>query len=439
MFQFCKNILLTFLFFAPASLVWGQDAFPEPESWVSESGTQIRYLYAPELDIVDIQIVFSAGSARDGKKAGVASITNALLAHGSKVLPEEKLNHSMDGLGIHWSVRSLRDMAILTLRSLNDADHLDKAIGHISHILSEPHFPQEGLQRIINSRTVELRALASRASYVLDRAWWQKLYPNHPYASPPYGTIESLASIQRDDLVSFHKKYYVTKNMTIAMVGNISKEKAQAIAKRLTSNLPKGKKAAELPQPEALNAAEEFIEVDAKQAHIRMGTLGVSRYGSLRHYTALYLANYLLGGNGLVSDLSIEVREKRGLAYSVHSSFRPMASRGPFSISLQTRSSKEKESIQVVNDTLSKFVDTIDEERVNEARESILGKFILGLDSNAEMVLYLGLMGFYNLPNSYLNNFIKEIETLDAEFVRETFKRYLANNSLVLVSVGNGI
>ena len=214
------------------------------------------------------------------------------------------------------------------------------------------------------------------------------------------------------------------------------RRQAQAIAEQLTAALPKSPlppalPAVELPQ----QAQEQRIAHPASQSHILVGYPGVRRGDP--DYFPLYVGNYILGGGGFVSRLTSEVREKRGLVYSVYSYFMPMAVEGPFQIGLQTKKEQGEEALKVVRDTLQRFMEKgVTEDELKAAKQNLIGGFPLRLDSNAKILDYLAVIGFYKLPLSYLEDFNKEVEKVTAAQIKEAFNRRIHPDQMVTVVVG---
>ena len=156
-------------------------------------------------------------------------------------------------------------------------------------------------------------------------------------------------------------------------------------------------------------------------------------------YFALYVGNHVLGGSGLVSRISDEIREKRGLAYSAYSYFFPMHVAGPFMMGLQTRTEKTSEAIALLQKTLRKYIDEgPTAEELKASKQNITGGFPLRLDSNAKIIGNLAVIGFYGLPLDYLDTFNRHVEAVSVKDIRDAFRRRIDPDDLVTVTVGSG-
>ena len=166
-----------------------------------------------------------------------------------------------------------------------------------------------------------------------------------------------------------------------------------------------------------------------------IGEVGMARNDP--DYYPLYLGNFILGGSGLISRLAQEVREKRGLSYSVSSYFSPLREPGPFLLGLQTKNSQRREALKVVRQVLSEFTEKgPSAEELAAAKKNVTGGFPLRIDSNRKIVDYLTVIGFYGLPLTYINDFIPRIEAVSAEQIRDAFRRRVHPEHMLTVIVG---
>lgn len=411
-------------------------AVPDIEHWTTENGARVYFISAGELPIVDMRVVFDAGSARDGDTPGLARLTNTLLDSGTAELSADAVAERLDEVGARLGSGALRDMAWLSLRSLSESQYLAPAIDTFTRLLNKPAFAADALERERQRMIISVKARKQSPDEIAELNFYQNLYGEHPYASPPGGEEDSLKAITRDDVQSFHDRYYVAANAVVAIVGDLDRSQAEQLADKLVGALPAGEAAPDLPSVQPLSEARTItVTHPSSQSHVRIGQTGVSR-GDPDYYS-LYLGNHVLGGNGLVSRLAEEVRRKRGLSYSVYSYFLPMQRNGPFVIGLQTGNNQVEEAIQVATTTLQDLIDNgPGSERLEEARQNIIGSFAQRIDSNNELAQYLGMIGFYDLPLDYLQTFPDKIKAVALEEVSRTFNRRIHPGRLLTVIVG---
>lgn len=406
------------------------------QSWQSENGAKVMYVHAPNLPMVDVRMVFDAGSARDADKAGLASITNLLLTHGAGEWNTNQIIERFDSVGAQFSTESLRDMAFVSLRSLTEKTWLDKALDTTAAILHKPKFEASELERERKRILVGLKNQKESPGTLASLAFYKALYSEHPYATPTSGDEQSVNSITRDDILEFYKKYYVAKNAIIVIVGAVDKEQAKSIVERLTSGLASGTKAPVLPNVSPLEEMKTINQAHpSKQTHILVGQEGKVRGD--KDYFALYVGNHILGGSGFGSRIVDQIREQRGLAYSSYSYFAPMRKQGPFIMGLQTKNNQADEAIKVLFETLDKFItEGPDAKELIAAKKNITGGFPLKIDSNKDITEYVAMIGFYDLPLDYLTQFNSNVEKVTVDDIKDAFKRRVHPKRMVIVRVG---
>lgn len=429
--RFVKTLLLL-----AGLAAWGPAAAgPVVESWHTSRGARVMYVHAPDLPMVDIRVVFDAGSARDGDRPGVATLTNALLDQGAGPWNADQIAERLDDVGVELGTDSLRDMGIVSLRSLTEDEVLGVGLETLAAVLASPHFAAEDLERQRQLMLVALSKEKENPGDIASRAFYEALYEAHPYAHDPLGDEASVAALKREDVIAFHQRYYVARNAVVAIVGDLDRQAAEAAAEQITRTLPEGERASALPPPPQAAAREQRIAFDSEQTHLYVGAPGMSRNDP--DYFPLYVGNHLLGGNGLVSTLSAEVREKRGLSYSVYSYFLPMAERGPFLMAAQTRNDRADETLRVLRQVLTDFIEKgPDAQELADAKRNLTGGFPLRIASNSKIVQYLAMMGFYDFPLDYLDTFVERVEAVTPEQVHDAFRRRIDPARLTLVSAG---
>ena len=413
-------------------------ATPKIQAWRTESGAKVLYAPAPDLPMVDVRIVFDAGSARDGGEPGLAAMTADMLTEGAGGLDADTIAERVESVGAELGTGAGRDMAYASLRSLTEPDALGTALDVMTRVLAAPDFPQADLERVRANKLVALRQQEQDPSSVAGRALYHAVYGQHPYASDPDGNRESVAAIGRDDLVRFHRRYFTAPNATVAIVGAVDRAQAEVIAELLTAGLPDGPPPPPLPPVADLAAsAIEHIDFPSSQTHLAMGQPGMRRGDP--DYFPLYVGNHILGGSGLVSILMDEVRERRGLSYSAYSYFEPLAERGPLILGLQTKNATANEAEAVMRDVLERFVaEGPTEDELDAAVKNITGGFPLRIASNGKIVQYLSLIGFYDLPLDYLDRLPERVSAVTVEQIRDAFRRRVHPDRLAVVMVGGG-
>lgn len=414
-------------------------ASPKIEHWTTDNGARVYYVHAPELPMVDIQFIFDGGSARDGDHKGVALLTSALLDQGAGDLDADAIAARLEDVGAQLSTSSHRDMAIVSLRSLTDDTLLQPALDIMTLILGKPTFPAASIERERKRVLIALQGQSQSPGKIAGKAFFKALYGGHPYAVQPLGTEESVKALQRDDLIAHYQQYYVAENAVIAVVGALDRAAAETVVARLSAMLPAGQAAPPLPDVAPLKESREIqIDFPSSQTHVLMGQPGLRRGDP--DYFALYVGNHVLGGSGLVSRISEEVREKRGLAYSAYSYFSPMRKAGPYTLGLQTRNDQKDEALSVLRDTLQTFIDEGPNAReLKASKQNITGGFPLRISSNGKIANNLAVIGFYNLPLDYLDTFNSKVEAVTVEQIRNAYRQRIHPDRMVTVTVGGSV
>lgn len=421
------------LWILPAGGLW---AAPKIESWQTEKGAKVLFVPSPGLPMVDIRVVFDAGSARDGDRAGVSVLANGLLTESAGKWSADEVAERMETVGAELSNGALRDMAWVATRSLTDKKVLDTTLETLAAVLAEPRFDPIDMERLRQTMLSKLKQESESPDDIAENAFYATVYEGHPYASNPFGTQESVKTLSDKDVRAFYQRHYVARNALVAIVGDLTLDQAKEVAQRALAGLPAGEAPSPLPVP-ALpgKAIEKRIEHPSTQTHIYLGQPGMKR-GDL-DYFPLYVGNHILGGSGLVSILSEEVREKRGLSYSVSSYFMPMSQLGPFQMNAQTQNSQADEAMRVMRDALKRFIEEgPTDQELESSKRNISGGFPMQIASNSKIVQYLAVIGFYGLPLDYLDKLVPNVMAVTKEQIREAFRRRLAPERFVTITVG---
>ena len=430
-----KNALKLFIFVTAVTISNLALATVKINHWQTSTGSEVYFVENHDLPIVDVAVNFPAGSARDTKAtSGVAGVTRYMMTLGAAGMNEEVITNKFADIGANLGGELDVDRAAFKLRTLTSESA--KALEVFNQILHKPDFPQAVLEREKTRIVAGLKEAETQPEAISSKAFMQALYPNHPYGMDESGEVETINAMKVEDLKAFYNTFYTAKSAVIALIGDMTEAQAKTIAEDIAKGLPQTSavpKLAEVTYPAAANSKN--INHPASQAHILLGYLGIKR-GDV-DYFPLYVGNYVLGGGGFVSRLTEEVREKRGLVYSVYSYFMPMGELGPFQIGLQTKKEQAGEALNVVNQTLSKFMQNgVTEKELKAAKDNITGGFPMRIDSNGKILDYLSMIGFYKLPLTYLDDFNKAVNKVTTKQIKESFQRRIKPQDFVSVTVG---
>jgi zinc protease len=443
------------------------------QHWTQANGAQVYFVESPSIPMVDVQIDFDAGSRRDpADKAGLASATAEMTSKGitaataagtgsppsassavsagsaapaaedlyNAAMDENQLSEAWVDLGAGFGAGASPDRMSFSLRSLNYPDLLPKAALLAARQLADPAFPEAIWQRERQRLSAAIREANTRPGTVAGHAYAAAVYGNHPYG---YETTEaSLARIEVQDMRQMYRRFIQPCRAKITIVGAVSRAQADTLVATLLSRLPSGSSGQGCePLPPVAEVAPltapivREIPFASAQAHVLIGQPGYKR--SDPDYFALLVGNYTLGGGGFVSRLTNEVREQRGLSYSVYSYFSPGLHAGAFTLGLQTRPDQAAQAVKVSREVLARFVEEgPNEAELKAAKDYLIGGFPLLIDSNRKLLDNVANIAWNNLPLDYLDTWTRQVERITAADIKAAFGRKLQPQRMVTLTLG---
>jgi zinc protease len=421
------------------------------EHWTQPSGVQVFLAQSPGIPMVDVQIDFDAGSRRDpARQAGLASVTASVAGKGVRAvgtqaaLDENALGEAWADLGASFSSAASGDRMSFSLRSLTYPDLLAKATQLAARELAEPAFPAAIWARERSTLTAALKEANTRPATLVARAFNTAVYGQHPYGFEM--TETTLARIVVADMQAFYREMVQPCRAKVTVVGALDRVQADALVSTLFARLVLVNPAKAgacpalpaVPEVAALDKpVEQRIAFDSAQAHVLIGQPGYKRDDP--DFFALTVGNYILGGGGFVSRLTHEVREKRGLSYSVYSYFSPGQHAGAFTLGLQTRPDQAAQAVKVSQDVVADFVANgpLDAE-LKAAKDNLIGGFALRIDTNRKLLDNIANIAWNQLPLNYLDTWTQQIDKVTAADIKAAFARKLQPQKMVTVVLGAG-
>ena len=424
-------------FFAALLFVSNAWAGLNIQHWVTPQGARVVFVENHDLPMLDVSVDFSAGSARDSReKSGLANLTRHLMTLGAGAYSERDIAEKLADVGAVMSGRFDADRAGFSLRTLSGKAERDQSLSLLAAILSQPRFDAAVLEREKSRVISGLEEAATKPESIGEKAFQAAIYGEHPYGLNEGGEVSTVPHLAQADLAAFHRTYYRARNMSVALMGDLSRAEAEAIAVRLAADLPSG----DAPPPIAAvqvkaQGQETTIPHHATQSHLFMGLPGIKREDA--DYFALYVGNYVLGGGGFDSRLTDAVRQKKGLAYSVYSYFAPMRELGPFQIGLQTRRDATQEAVRTARAELASYLaDGPTEAELTQAKSNLIGGFPLRIDSNKKILEYLAVIGFYQLPRDWLDTYSAKVAAVTRDDILRAFRARVKPEAMMTVIVG---
>jgi zinc protease len=443
------------------------------QQWTQPSGVAVFLVESQAIPMVDVQIDFDAGARRDpAEQAGLASVTAGMTSKGVRAgggsaagpsqgatapsggsvvreatsvgaiesaLDENALSEAWADLGASFGGSAGSDRLSFSMRSLTYPDLLGKAAALASRQLGEPGFPADVWQRERERLRATIREANTQPGTVAARTFAKAVYGTHPYGFEM--TEESLARIEVSDMQALHARAVQPCRAKVSVVGAVTRAQADALVTQLFSRVAPSALATCVPLPAVAEVAalgapvEQRIAFKSAQAHVFIGQPGYKR--SDPDFFALLVGNYTLGGGGFVSRLTQEVREKRGLSYSVYSYFSPGLHAGAFTLGLQTRPDQADQAVKVSRDVLERFMkDGPTAKELQAAKDNLIGGFALRIDSNRKLIDNVANMAWNGLPLDYLDTWTQQVARVTLADIRAAFARKLQVDKMATVVVG---
>jgi len=427
---------------------WAQAALPI-QHWTQPGGARVYLVESQAIPMVDVQIDLDAGSRRDpAAQAGLASVMAGQIASGLRADPkgqgpyaqamdENQIGEAWADLGASFGASTGADRMSFALRSLTAPDLLDKAVALAARQMAHPAFPEAVWLRDRERMSAAIRESLTQPATVAQQRFASAVYGAHPYGHST--TPESLARIGVQDLHQLHAQSLQACRASVSVVGALTRAQADALVKRLLALWPKASGCQPLPAvPEVAPLAQAHnlkLPFDSAQAHVLIGQPGYKR--NAPDFFALLVGNHILGGGGFVSRLTEQVREKRGLSYSVYSYFSPGLHAGAFTVGLQTRPDQAAQAVAVAQDVVQAFVSAgPTEAELQAAKSNLVGGFALRIDSNRKLLDNVANIAWNRLPLNYLDVWTQQVERVTVDDVRRAMTRVLQPERMVTVVVG---
>ena len=435
---------ITIFLFSLFGLIASAQATLPIEQLESFNGAKAYLVQTKSLPMVDIEVSIDAGDRYDpAGKSGLADLVAGLMTYGARgdkgLLSEAQIADEIADLGANIGFSVSGERATLRIRSLSRKDLRDRVVQLAAAMLSAPSYDANIVAREKQRTITSLLEAETKPEYVLERRFKSMVYGNYPLAQSP--SVKSVSAITPADLAQFHKRFYRSDRMIVSIVGDVDQAQAKEIVQNLLKKIPQtGPNIPTLAQlqrspVEPLSEREVFIPFDSQQAHIAMGMTAVTRNNP--DYFPLLVGNYILGGGGFVSRLMSEVREKRGLAYSVFSYFSPGKDAGIFQAGLQTKSDQGALALEVMSQTIANFIangPTVSE--LLAAKANLVNGYPLRIDNNRKLLDNVSSIVWNDLPLNTMEIWTQQVEAVTLDQVTAAFQKYLAMDRMKIVVLG---
>ncbi len=429
-------VVLVFLLLCMGLLNSALQALPPVQRAVLPNGLVLLVSEERSLPFVTLQLLVNSGSWKDpAGEEGLSYLTARGLLLGTSKRQVTAIHEELDFMGASLSSSAGRDYATLNLRVLKK--DLDKGWDLFIEVLTQPTFPEEEIKREVEKTLAAIQSAEDQPDEVAEKEFRKTLFSNSPYAHPVVGTKESLPRLTREAMIRFYRFCYHPNNAILTVVGDISAEEVKSkllpsLAKWPTVEIPK------IPFKTSFEKEPKTVKIDRgiTQANIVLGHVGVSRDNP--DYYALTIMNYILGGGGFSSRLVEEIRNKRGLAYSVASYFDPGKYPGSFQIVLQTKNASAREAISISIQEMERIQkELVSEKELEGAKKYLIGSFPMRINTQGKLTHFLTQVEYYGLGLDYPEKYPSLIQSITREEVLRVAKKYLHPENTILIVVAN--
>jgi zinc protease len=402
------------------------------ERIVSPGGIAAWLVREPSVPLIAVDFAFRGGANQDPvDKPGVATMMTSLLDEGAGDIDSTSFHERVEAKAIEIGFGATRDYVSGSLRTLTE--NQDEAVELLRLALTAPRFEAADVERIREQLLAGLRRATTSPNDLANQRWWATAFPGHPYGRPVRGTLQSVPTITAEDLKTFVRNVFARDALKIAIVGNIDAAAASKLVDRVFGGLPAtgGLSSVALASPQGLGR-KIAIDLDVPQSVVLIGGAGVPRKDA--DFMAAFVLNHILGGSAFSSRLYKEVREARGLAYSVYSAVFPLDFAALFMSGTATRADRAGQTLEVIEAEIQKLAQSgPTEDELIKAKSFLEGSYALRFDTSAKIAEQLVQIQLEDLGIDYIDKRNSLVEAVTMADVKRVAKRLLEGGMLVTV------
>jgi zinc protease len=402
------------------------------ERIVSPGGIPAWLVREPSVPLIAVDFAFRGGANQDPvDKPGVATMMASLLDEGAGDIESTQFHERVEAKAIEIGFAATRDYISGSLRTLTE--NQDEAVALMRLALTAPRFDAPDVERIREQLLAGLRRATQSPNDLANQRWWATAFPGHPYGRPVRGTLQSVPTITVDDLRTFMRNVFARDGLKIAIVGNIDAAGAGKLVDRVFGALPAtgGLSPIAVASPQGLGN-KIAIDLDVPQSVVLIGGAGIARKDP--DFMAAFVLNHVLGGSAFSSRLYKEVREARGLAYSVYSAVFPLDYAALFVSGTATRADRTGQTLEVIEAEIQKLAESgPTEEELVKAKSFLAGSYALRFDTSTKIAEQLVQIQLEDLGIDYIDKRNGLVEAVTMADVKRVAKRLLEGGMLVTV------
>lgn len=393
------------------------------EAWLQEEHT---------VPLITVSFGFKGGNSQEPQgKEGVANLLTALFDEGAGDMEGQAFQSAEEDLSMQLSFSQDRDGFYGEFKALTE--NRDASFNLLALAVSKPHFADEAVGRMKADVGAQLRRESQSPDAIAGNAWVKLAFPGHPYGRPGDGTEATLKQLARADVLDYYKRIFARDGLHIGVVGDIDAATLAPLLDKVFGSLPE--KQSLLPVADVTpKSGTVSITYQTPQTIIRFGTPGPKRTDP--DFMATYLMNYILGGGEFASWLYKEVREKRGLAYSVDTAVAPHKHAGLWVGGVGTRGEKANESLDIIRQQIKRMAETgPTQAELDAAKAYVIGSYGLRFDTSDKIASQLLAVQIDNLGIDYFDRRNAEVQAVTLDQVKAAASKYLSGE-LAIVIVG---
>ena len=401
----------------------------------SAGGVEVWHVESDVVPLIAVSFIFEGGSAHDPQdKPGVAQMLARLLDEGAGEYDSDAFQERLAARAIELSFNAGNDAIGGSLKTL--VKHADEAFELLRLALVEPRFDQDSIERVRAQTIAGLKYQQNDPGVMATRRFFEEGFANHPYGRPTSGTPESVAAITRDDLVAMHRAMIARGRVKIAVVGAISADNLSMLLDKVFGALPEAKPLSVI-EPTTLQkvGSRIVVDLDVPQSVIRFGTHGIAWKDP--GFIPAYVLNHILGGGAFTSRLFQEVREKRGLAYSVGTSlvsYRAAAMTWGYTA---TKNERVVECLDVISGEMMRLKDEgPSDDELQKAKDYLIGSYALGFDTSTKIAHTLAQIAFEGLGIDYIARRNALVGGVSQADIRGAAERIIGDGKMLTVIAG---
>jgi zinc protease len=408
------------------------------ERVTSPSGIEAWLVENHDNPLIAMRFAFRGGSTQDPQgKEGLAYFVTAMMDEGAGELDSVAFQERAQGLAMRLTFDASRDVMLGNLQTLSA--NKDEVFDLVRLALTAPRFDDDAIERVRAQILAGLKFDENDPGRVASLAWDRLAFQNHPYGQPIKGTKASIAALSRDDLIDYVARVLARDKLVISVVGDIDAETLGKALDHMFGDLPLNSALAPVADAEPpLGPTREIIEMDVPQSVAQFGHRGIGRKDD--DFIAAYVLNYIIGGGGFASRLMEEVREKRGLAYSVNSNLYPYQHGAVFVGNVATKNEAVGQSLDVIESELRRLAEQgPTAEELASAKSHLTGAYALRFESSSGIANQLLWIQIEDLGIDYVNQRNQQIEAVTLKDIKRVAKRLIEADRLITTIVGKPV